>query len=234
MSQPTTTSNESTMTGESILSILSPQERTELPPRGDVDLPLAPIEPGHVVRAVAIPEGLHERILRDVRKLERIRRGERQLRQWSVWMTGLAASLLLVMLIQPFFGRPSLDSEALAGKLDSVHRLVLDNEAGLTSVRPTKAWPMAVDSTTCVGQKTVEFLGKQMPAYQLASGAERATLLIVPAAQFPFQLGKPYVTVMHSSLHLQAHYFVSGRQVCILIVRDGTDVRRFHRSESVT
>ncbi len=93
---------------------------------------------------------------------------------------------------------------------------------------------MAVDPTTCVGQKMVEFLGQQMPAYQLSSGAERATLLIVPASRFPFQLGKPHVAVMHSSRHLQAHYFVSGRQVCVLVVRDGTDVRRFCRSESVT
>ncbi len=112
MSQPTTTSNESAANGESILSLLSPQERAELPPRGDIDLPLSPIEPelaewdrqwSRAVGGVAIPEGLHERILRDVRKLERMRRGERQLRRWSVVITGLAASLLLVMLIQPFF-----------------------------------------------------------------------------------------------------------------------------------
>jgi hypothetical protein len=186
------------------------------------------------VQAVPIPSGLQDRILRDLQKLDRIRRGELRVRRWSVVMTGLAASLLFAMLIQPFFGRPTLDSEALAGKLDSVHRLVLNDEVGLTPVRPTGAWPMAVDPTTCVGQKMVEFLGQQMPAYQLASGAERATLLIVPASQFPFQLGKPYLAVTHSSLHLRAYYFVSGRQVCVLVVRDGTDVRRFHRAESVT
>jgi hypothetical protein len=229
--------------GGAVLAKLSRAERAELAPRGDADLPLEPIDPATVffdrqisrfVSDVPVPRGLRQRVMRGLERVAERKRTERQMRRWSVAMASLAASLLLAVLLQPFFGRPALDSEALAGRLDSVHQSLVEQGNALKEVTPTQAWPKVIDPTTCVGEKSVEFLGKQRPAYLLAAGADRATLLILPASQFPFQLGRPYVAVTHSALHLQAHYFAFDHQVCILIVRDGTDVRRFRRPESVT
>ncbi|MBY0587625.1 hypothetical protein K2X85_10630 [bacterium] len=222
---------------------LTPRERRELPDRGDENLRLLPIDPSiasfdrHVRRLIndlPVPESLRRRVKATMQERHENVRNHRRRRGWAAAVVGLAASLLVAVVMQPFFGRPPLDSDVLAGKLESIHRVVIDEAAPLTAVVPTSAWPKVINPNTCAGQKMVEFLGKQMPAYQLASGADRATLLIVPARQFPFQLGRPHVAVTHSANNIVTHYFVSGRQVCILIVREGTEIGRFHSSESLT
>lgn len=222
---------------------LSPQQRSELPERGDNISSLGPIDPSiasfdrqisRVVRNVTVPSGLRARILNDLQTRREMRRQHHRSRRSAFALVGIAASFFLVVLLQPFFGRPALDAERLATKLESIHRLMVDDAAPLTAVVPTEAWPKAIDPRTCVGQKVVEFLGQQTAAYRLSSGPDQAMLIILPARQFPFQLGKSHVATTHSALHIVTHYFAQGRQVCILVVRDGTDIRGFRSRESLT
>jgi hypothetical protein len=71
-------------------------------------------------------------------------------------------------------------------------------------------------------------------AYELVSGQDRAVLVVMSKAAFPFQLGGRYLETPCSSHRVDIHYLVSGRQVAMLVVPDTVAASKFFARSSVT
>lgn len=179
------------------------------------------------------PWRLRERLLARMDAIDVERRRRMRLRAFAVAMTSLAAGILLVAWLKPFGPLP-FDGEAVATRSADVYQQVLSDPAALAPGFGSTPWPTAILPETRVGRREVVFLGQRVDAYALASGHVRGVLLVLPAAQFPYQLDRQRIVIHQSTQQLQVHCFASGRQICVLILPANVDPQRFETPRAIT
>lgn len=178
------------------------------------------------IQDVPVPANLASRIAADCARIRREERHRLRPRRWAIAMTATAAALLLTVVMQPF-GRPAVPADAFAGKIAAIHAQLLDPQTPLEFGLAEGPIPPIVRASTIVGHHSVELFGRSVVGYQLRHGASQAVLLMIPVRQFPYRIPATHSVMRDSTQQVDIHTIVSAGQVCVLVVRDGTEASVF-------
>lgn len=184
---------------------------------------------GGIVQYVRVPVYLRRAVLDQLEEREAIARGRRVRRRFAMGMTAAAASLLLAAVLLPGPTGTALDSETVAF---AASEILNAPDGGEWRPLDRGQWPGVMNVDLAVGQRDVEFLGRDVVAYQLVSGHLKATLLVVPKSALPPKLHARQ-RVSLSTRQLDVHFIPSHDVICVLVVPAGAGAQRFETASGV-